>query len=161
MNNKFSSFFFQVYPAAKRGAVGAILFVDPGSVAKEGTNSSDTYPNAPWMSKDAVFSKSVLEGNGDPLTPHLPSIAGMYRRPRNESNLPSIPAQPISYEDALKLLSRLKGEFCTTSFPGSLKFENIRDPGSEVGFCIVFQQAIACFIFTFSLRYKLCKKFLI
>jgi len=122
LNKEFSSV-FQVTAAAKRGAIGAILYVDPATVAKEGTDSSDTYPNAPWVSKDAVFSKNLLQGNGDPLTPHLPSIAGMYRRPRNESNLPSIPAQPISYEDALNLLSRLKGEFCITSFPGVLSRE--------------------------------------
>ena len=110
MNDEFSSF-FQTTAAAKRGAVGAILYVDPDRVAKEGTDSSDTYPNAPWMSKDAVFSKNLLQRNGDPLTPHLPSITGMYRRPRNKTDLPSIPAQPISYEDALNLLSRLGGEF--------------------------------------------------
>jgi len=96
--------------AAKRGAVGAILYVDPETVAKEGTDGSDTYPNAPWGSKHAVFSKSLKQFSGDPLTPHLPSIAGMYRRPRNETHFPNIPAQPISYEDALYLLSRLKGE---------------------------------------------------
>ena len=110
--NEFSSF-SQVTAAAKRGAIGAILYVDPDTVAEEGTDSSDTYPNAPWVSKDAVFSKRLSSDNGDPLTPHLPSITGMHRRPRNESNLPSIPAQPISYEDALNLLSRLRGECCT------------------------------------------------
>jgi len=113
LNTEFSSF-FQVAAATKRGAIGAILYVDPATVAREGTDSRDTYPNAPWVSKDAVFSKRLNQGVGDPLTPHLPSIEGMYRRPRNESNLPSIPAQPISYGDALNLLSRLRGEFCTT-----------------------------------------------
>ena len=137
LNNQFSSF-SQVTAAAKRGAVGAILYVDPASVTKEGTDSSDTYPNAPWGSKEAVFSKKLTRNNGDPLTPHLPSITGMYRRLRNESNLPSIPAQPISYEDALNLLSRLRGECCTAMFPGSLKGGKMRDPGNEVESCIVF-----------------------
>lgn len=110
-------FLFQVTAAAKRGAVGAILYVDPSAVAPEGTDSDKTYPNAPWVSKDAVFTKKLLRRNGDPLTPHLPSIPGMYRRPRNETDLPSLPAQPISYGEALNLLSRLRGElaFYSTS----------------------------------------------
>ena len=97
--------------AAKRGAIGAILYVDPATVAQEGTDSQHTYPNKAWMSKTAVFSKKLTTRNGDLLTPNLPSITGMYRRPKNETGLPNIPAQSISYEDALNLLSRLKGKF--------------------------------------------------
>lgn len=118
-----------VTAAAKRGAVGAILYVDPAIVAEEGTDSSNTYPNAPWVSKDAVFSKKLSRGNGDPLTPHLPSITGMYRRPRNESNLPSIPAQPISYEDALNLLSRLRGNEVPEPWRGALNVTYKFGPG--------------------------------
>ena len=47
--------------------------------------------------------------NGDPLTPGLPATAGIYRRPVNESKLPSIPSQAISYGDAMELLRRLGG----------------------------------------------------
>ena len=97
--------------ATSRGAVGAIVFVDPEVVAPDGHDGKETYPNTPWMSKDAVFSKGLYKHFGDQLTPELPSIPGMYRRPRNQSTLPTIPAQPISYGDALTLLSRLKGGF--------------------------------------------------
>ena len=111
-------YLFQVTAAVKRGAIGAILYVDPDVVAQEGTDSKHTYPNTPWVSKTAVFSKKLIKRNGDLLTPNLPSITGMYRRRKNETDLPSIPAQPISYGDALNLLSRLRGAFAT-SFPGS------------------------------------------
>lgn len=47
---------------------------------------------------------------GDPLTPVLPSTKGIYRRPVNESELPKIPAQAISYGDAMELLRRLGGK---------------------------------------------------
>ena len=96
--------------AARRGAAGAILYVDPIAIAQDGTDSKHTYPNTFWASKTAVFSKTLTRRNGDLLTPNLPSITGMYRNPRNETELPKIPAQPISYEDALYLLSRLKGK---------------------------------------------------
>ena len=95
--------------AERRGAVGALLYVDPKVVAQEGYDSKDTYPKKTWASKDAVFSRGLNAHFGDQLTPLLPSIPGMYRRPRNESSLPSIPSQPISYGDALHLLSLLKG----------------------------------------------------
>ena len=48
---------------------------------------------------------------GDPLTPGLPATKGMYRRSVNESDLPGIPAQVISYGDAMELLQRLGGNY--------------------------------------------------
>ncbi|KAL9966684.1 hypothetical protein ACROYT_G024796 [Oculina patagonica] len=118
-----------VTAAAKRGAIGAILYVDPDTVAQEGTDSKHTYPNAPWGSKNAVFSKKLIKRNGDLLTPNLPSITGMYRRPRNETDLPSIPAQPISYSDALNLLSRLRGSEVPKSWSGDLNVTYKFGPG--------------------------------
>lgn len=118
-----------VMAAELRGAVGALLYVDPKVVAQEGYDSKDTYPEKTWASKDAVFSKGLNAHFGDPLTPLLPSIPGMYRRPRNESSLPSIPSQPISYGDALHLLSLLKGEEVPSSWRGALKVTYRFGPG--------------------------------
>lgn len=101
----------QVKAAESRGAIGVLLYVDPEDVAPNGYSSKNTYPDKPWMSKDAVFSKDLSLQLGDLLTPNFPSIPGMYRMPRNESALPRIPAQPISYGDALHLFSLLKGAF--------------------------------------------------
>lgn len=105
------SFVSQVKAAESRGAIGVLLYVDPEDVAPNGYSSKNTYPDKPWMSKDAVFSKDLSLQLGDLLTPNFPSIPGMYRMPRNESALPRIPAQPISYGDALHLFSLLKGAF--------------------------------------------------
>ena len=88
------------------GAVGALLFPDPQS---PGHGPNDTYPNTPWTSGAAVFERPMAQNMGDPLTPEIPSIDGMYRRPRNKTNFAEIPSQPISYNDALYLLSLLKG----------------------------------------------------
>ncbi|XP_068670290.1 putative N-acetylated-alpha-linked acidic dipeptidase isoform X1 [Montipora foliosa] len=118
-----------VITAERRGAVGALLYVDPSVVAQEGYASKDTYPETVWMSKDAVFSRALNVHYGDQLTPNLPSIPGMYRRPRNESSLPSIPAQPISYGDALHLFSLLKGEEVPSTWRGDLKVTYRFGPG--------------------------------
>ena len=48
--------------------------------------------------------------DGDPLTPLLPSIDGIYRLSKNESDaLPKIPAQVITYDNAVHFLKRLTG----------------------------------------------------
>jgi N-acetylated-alpha-linked acidic dipeptidase len=70
-----------------------------------------TYPNGKWLSKDAVQPWSTFGApySGDRLTPGLPATKGIFRKPYNESFLPDIPAQPISYGQAKDLLQRLKG----------------------------------------------------
>ena len=73
---------------------------------------NDTYPDGQWLSPESVREGSIYTGNdGDPLTPGIPSMDGMYRLPYNESKMPSIPAQPISYGDALNLLRKLAGTY--------------------------------------------------
>lgn len=118
-----------VSAAAKRGAVGAILFVDPQSVAREGAGAKQTYPYTSWKSKKAVFSKAISQRNGDKLTPHIPAITGMYRLSRNETDLPSIPVQPISYEDASNLLNRLGGDEVPWGWRGTLNVTYRFGPG--------------------------------
>lgn len=108
---KFLEFSFQVTTAAEQGAKGALLYPDPIYFSLEGQSEKDTYPNTVWSSRDAIYEKPLRHMYGDPLTPELPSIPGMYRRPLNETGLPSIPSQPISYKDAMYLLSRINGKY--------------------------------------------------
>ena len=88
------------------GAVGALVFPEPPS---SGHGPNDTYPNTRWTSGEAIFERPVATNWGDPLTPGMPSIDGMYRGPMNMTKLAAIPIQPISYNDALFLLRQLKG----------------------------------------------------
>lgn len=97
--------FASVRVAAKYGAVGGLLFPD----LQPGHSPNNTYPNAQWRSGEAVFESPVGTNIGDPLTPDMPSIEGMYRRLRNNTNFAEIPSQPISYNDAMTLLTLLKG----------------------------------------------------
>ncbi|XP_015752616.1 PREDICTED: N-acetylated-alpha-linked acidic dipeptidase 2-like [Acropora digitifera] len=53
----------------------------------------------------------------------------MFRRPVNESELPRIPAQAISYGDAMELLQRLGGEEAPESWQGGLSITYHVGPG--------------------------------
>lgn len=95
----------------KEGAVGVIPFPDPYHEAKEGTGINDTFPNKPWLPGDAVKTLSLAgayHGHGDPSTPLLPSTCGLARLHAKKTGK-YIPLQPISYDDARTLLSRMQG----------------------------------------------------
>jgi hypothetical protein len=99
-------FSFKVAMAYEHGARGVILYSDPADYAPYGFNSW-------WLPPDNVQRGSVYPGPsfGDPLTHGLPSIPGMYRSPRDDVSLPTIPVHVITYEEAEQLLRRMKGKF--------------------------------------------------
>jgi len=117
--------------AEKHGAAGALVYADPSFSAQKGYRSDQVYPNGWWLPSDGVQEGSILFGpyNGDPLTPVLPATKGMFRRPANESELPRIPAQAISYGDAMELLQRLGGEEAPESWQGGLTITYHVGPG--------------------------------
>lgn len=95
----------------KEGAAGAIVFHDPYYSALEGIGVNNTYPNTIWMPGDSTFGGG-LSGDiiyGDVSTPLLPSTCGMARLDDNEIRS-FLPVQPIPYDDARYLLSRMQGE---------------------------------------------------
>ena len=96
--------------AAKKGAKGLLIYPDPEDYAREGIGSNLTYPNTPWLSSDAVLLAGVYSRLGDPLTPYLPSLEGIYRiAVKDLKNLPQILLQPISYGTAQFLLQQVSG----------------------------------------------------
>uniref|UniRef100_A0A183BS25 N-acetylated-alpha-linked acidic dipeptidase 2 n=1 Tax=Globodera pallida TaxID=36090 RepID=A0A183BS25_GLOPA len=100
--------------AAERGAIGAIIYSDPAEVAKDGTEPSNVFPATDWLPPSGVQRGSLLEANGDPLSPLLPARKDFHKektiaQAQNERLVPSIPAVPIGYGDAVHLLSRLGG----------------------------------------------------
>ena len=99
----------QVKNAATYGAIGALIYSDPADYAPEGTGVNDTYPNTQWLPPTGVQRGSTFKGAGDPLTPGLPSLDGIYRIQQKDSELPTIPAHPISYGDAIHFLSNMTG----------------------------------------------------
>jgi len=84
-----------------------MIYSDPKDEAPLGINT--TFPNGPFLPPTGVQRGSIFLGNGDPLTPGRPALPGVYRISQNESDLPKIPAHPMSYGDAVHFLSEMQG----------------------------------------------------
>ncbi len=56
------------------GALGMILYTDPANYA----SGDSTYPKSWWMPPDGVQRGTVMDGEGDPLTPGYPSTGEVY-----------------------------------------------------------------------------------
>ncbi|CAN8100903.1 unnamed protein product [Discula destructiva] len=102
----------KVKRAQELGAVGVVLFTDPGDdgdVTEE--KGVAKYPNGPARQASSVQRGStqfLSFAPGDPTTPGYPSKPGVPRVP-TEPAIPSIPSIPISYLDALPILKALNG----------------------------------------------------
>ena len=108
-NRLLVALFVKVQNAEKCGAAGALLYTDPADYSPEGMNN--TFPKTLWLPGTATQRGNIWFSDGDPLTPLLPSIDGVYRITRNDTDvLPNIPAQVLTYDDAVEFLKRLKGE---------------------------------------------------
>jgi N-acetylated-alpha-linked acidic dipeptidase len=105
--------------AERRGAIALLLYSDP---ADDGYVLGDVYPNGPMRHFDAVERGSVGSGEGDPSTPGTPSTDGAVRLPRASMSLPGIPVVPLSYKNALQLLSSLASGAIPQSWQGGLPF---------------------------------------
>jgi N-acetylated-alpha-linked acidic dipeptidase len=102
----------KVREAARRGAAGVILYSDP---MEDGYVRGPVYPAGTWRPWTGVERGSMLDVPiypGDPLTPFRPSIPGVERlAPDEAETIQKIPAHPISYGEALKLLRHLDGPY--------------------------------------------------
>ena len=106
--------YFQVANAANYGAIAAIIYSDPADYAQQGGEPENTYPNTAWLPASGVQRGSLytMPGSGDPQTPGIAALVGMFRRSLNDSELPPIPAHPMGYGDAVHFLKRIKGNIC-------------------------------------------------
>ncbi|KAF2458309.1 N-acetylated-alpha-linked acidic dipeptidase [Lineolata rhizophorae] len=102
----------KVKNAEAYGMIGAVLFSDPGDSGNLTIeNGYAPYPDGPAMNPTYVQRGSVeflSTYPGDPTTPGYPSKADSPRTDGSEV-LPGIPSLPISYTEALPLLSALDG----------------------------------------------------
>jgi N-acetylated-alpha-linked acidic dipeptidase len=107
--------------AEQNGAVGLLIYSDP---ADDGYMQGDVYPKGPWRPETSAQRGSVqylFQYPGDPLTPGKPSIPGTERIKIEEAtNLTHIPVQPLSYGDARRLLTPLRGPLRPAGFQGGL-----------------------------------------
>ncbi|CAK9105416.1 Probable glutamate carboxypeptidase ARB_02390 [Durusdinium trenchii] len=110
----------KVMNSQDRGAAAVLIYSDP---ADDGYTVGKTYPDGPWRPATSVQRGSVQFNSlcaGDPrraaskLSPE--EICGHAE----DDLIPSIPAIPLSYHDALPILKDLGGPTAPASFRGTL-----------------------------------------
>jgi N-acetylated-alpha-linked acidic dipeptidase len=115
--------------AGEHGAIGCIIYSDPWD---DGYFNGDDYPKGGWRPKDGVQRGSVMDTDypGDPLTPGVGATATAKRLTVQEARtITKIPVLPISYGDALPLLTALGGPVAPEKWRGSLPITYHVGPG--------------------------------
>jgi N-acetylated-alpha-linked acidic dipeptidase len=115
--------------AAEHGAIGCIIYSDPKD---DGYFQGDDYPKGGWRPKDGVQRGSVMDTDypGDPLTPGVGATADAKRLSISEAKtITKIPVLPISWGDALPLLSALAGPVAPEKWRGALPITYHVGPG--------------------------------
>ncbi|HTE32173.1 MAG TPA: transferrin receptor-like dimerization domain-containing protein [Chryseolinea sp.] len=117
--------------AQEHGALGCLIYSDP---EEEGYFQGDAYPKGAFRGQFGVQRGSVMDlpvYPGDPITPGVGATAEATRIDRKDAlNLLKIPVQPISYADALPLLSALGGPVAPESWRGGLPITYRVGPGA-------------------------------
>lgn len=107
--------------AQEHGAVGCLIYSDP---ANDGYAHWDSYPDGGARPPHGVQRGSVQDMTlypGDPLTPGVGATANAKRLTRQEAKtILKIPALPISYADASKIIAKLQGPVVTGKDRGDL-----------------------------------------
>jgi N-acetylated-alpha-linked acidic dipeptidase len=116
--------------AQEHGAIGCIIYSDPKD---DGYVQGDVYPKGAFKNEYGVQRGSIMDMviyPGDPLTPNIGATENAKRLDRLQApNLLKIPVIPISYKDALPLLSALEGEVAPASWAGGLPITYHVGPG--------------------------------
>ncbi|UAK26298.1 transferrin receptor-like dimerization domain-containing protein [Sphingomonas nostoxanthinifaciens] len=109
--------------AQDHGAAGCIIYSDP---AEDGYAKDDVYPKGGMRPPESVQRGSVMDMPiypGDPLTPGVGATPGAKRLTRAEATtILKIPALPMSWGDAQKLLAKLGGPAVPGGWQGALPF---------------------------------------
>ncbi|MBB3695685.1 transferrin receptor-like dimerization domain-containing protein [Sphingomonas sp. BK580] len=96
--------------AQEHGAAGCLIYSDP---ADDGYGERDPFPRGGGRPEAGVQRGSVQDMTqypGDPLTPGIAATPGARRLTRATApTILKIPALPISYGDATKIMTRLEG----------------------------------------------------
>jgi len=115
--------------AGEHGAIGCIIYSDPKD---DGYFNGDDYPKGGWRPREGVQRGSVMDTDypGDPLTPGVGATADAKRLAiKDAKTITRIPVLPISYGDALPLLSALQGAVAPESWRGALPIAYHVGPG--------------------------------
>jgi N-acetylated-alpha-linked acidic dipeptidase len=116
--------------AAEHGALGCIIYSDPGD---DGYGPETVFPKGPMRPAEGVQRGSVLDAPqypGDPLTPNIGATANAKRLKREDAtSLARIPVLPVSYADAQPLLAAIDGPVAPAAWRGGLPITYRLGPG--------------------------------
>ena len=115
--------------AAEHGAIGCIIYSDP---REDGFFNGDDYPIGGWRGRESVQRGSVMDTDypGDPLTPGVGATEDAKRLDiKDAKTITKIPVLPISYADAIPLLSELNGPVAAEDWRGGLPITYHVGPG--------------------------------
>ena len=115
---------YKVKFAEERGAVGVVMFNDPGF------SGLDAYPDGPMMNGQTIQRGSVLTlpWTGDPLTPFVPALpldgdTRVERLDPSEVPLHTIPVLPVGYEAATEILTRMTGRGAPPGWSAAMELD--------------------------------------
>ncbi len=115
--------------AAEHGAVGCIIYSDPGD---DGYSPGETFPAGAYRPAQGVQRGAVTDTfyNGDPLTPGYGATKDAKRVPiQGNPLITKIPVMPISYGDAQPLLEAIGGQTVPSEWRGNLPITYHVGPG--------------------------------
>lgn len=116
--------------AAEHGAIGCLIYSDPGD---DGYSQGDVFPKGPMRPADGVQRGSVMDMPvypGDPLTPGVGATKNAKRLAlKDVTTLTKIPVLPISYGDAKPLLAAIGGDVAPRDWRGALPLTYKIGPG--------------------------------
>jgi len=116
--------------AGEKGAIATLIYSDP---ADDGYSKGDVYPKGPYKNDSGVQRGSVMDMPtypGDVLTPGIGATKTAKRLSFEEaSTITKIPVLPISYRDALPLLSAMEGPVVPYEWHGGLPITYHLGPG--------------------------------
>src|SRR5271170_77119 len=115
--------------AGEHGAIGCIIYSDPKG---DGYFQGEDYPEGGWRPREGVQRGSVMDTDypGDPLTPGVGATPDAKRLAiKDAKTITKIPVLPISYADALPLLSALTGPVAPKEWRGALAITYHIGPG--------------------------------
>ncbi|HEU4570190.1 MAG TPA: M28 family peptidase [Gemmatimonadales bacterium] len=119
----------KVREAEARGALGVILYTDPGD---DGAAKGPTFPDGPWRPAHGMQRGSVKLSPGDPSTPGWPAVDGARRVPLAQMDIPHIPSVPMGAANAAELLTGLDGPAVPAAWKGGLGIDYRAGGGGAV-----------------------------
>ena len=110
---------FKAKFAQEAGAAGLIIYMDP---ADSGYVKGIEYPEGGYGNGSSIQrgSLATLDYSGDPLTPFIEATEDAPRLDPDDVPLPKIPVQPIGWDAANEIISRMRGARVPDAWQGGL-----------------------------------------